>query len=437
MTNKFTKTILIWAVCLLASFAGAGTAKAQSQQLQVDFGSDPLFPNVENFAPGDSVSNTMTVANLTDEPSQIGLELLDNTDCSQDCLAEKLYLKVKSNGSVLLNDPLTSLYEAGQVSLEEIGAGSEVDYELMVFFERGAGDNYQDTSAGFDLRVGIFGEEAVSEEVSSGGDSNSQTGTSGGDSSFLSTQNLRISDIQVSLISSSRAQISWQTNKQASSRVIYSPESHLPSLNPEDPPNYGYSYSTQEFDSPVSSHGVILHSVVLKDLIPDTTYYYRCVSHASPPTIARRGQFTTPEQDLNKEVKGDKEVAREDEGGKTSDGSAEIDPDPSPQQQVKADKEIPVQDDLVITPADPSLEKKQARTDRATGEETAQDGDDPSSREAEPGGGSVAAAESEGGLLVGWARNLWWLWLVIAAALLLWLFLVYKRRKKRRAGESE
>ncbi len=82
--------------------------------------------------------------------------------------------------------------------------------------------------------------------------------------------------------------ITWITNKDATSRVIYSSElePHLLQLN--NPPDYGYAHSTAEDSTKVQSH-----SVSISGLEPGLTYFYRCVSHTSPEeTISTEHSFT-------------------------------------------------------------------------------------------------------------------------------------------------
>lgn len=299
--NKFLKIILssfILTVCFSSVFALK--ANAQSDEIDVNFNSDPLFKNVGNFAPGDKVSSGVEVVNKTQEAMQIGLELTDNTDCNQDCLAEALYLSVKKNGNVLINSSLSAIYESGEVLLDELEGNSDADYDLTVSFEEDAGDSYQGGFAGFDLRVGVFGKESISEEVSSSG--------GGGGSSFF-VQGLKISNESASVTSGKNIEITWTTSKKSTSRVIYSPSNLPHNLKPNTPPNYGYAYSTGETDNPADLNGVTFHKVVLVDLMPNTKYYFRCVSHASPDTVSRERSFTTGdfEKPADEEVKNHKE----------------------------------------------------------------------------------------------------------------------------------
>ena len=52
-------------------------------------------------------------------------------------------------------------------------------------------------------------------------------------------------------IEEDQATITWDTNKGATSRVIYSAESEPHTLQLDNPPNYGYAHSTIENTTPV------------------------------------------------------------------------------------------------------------------------------------------------------------------------------------------
>lgn len=83
------------------------------------------------------------------------------------------------------------------------------------------------------------------------------------------------------------ATITWTTDQLSTSRVIYDTVSHG-SLG--SAPNYGYAFSSAEFDSVVK---VTKHSVFITGLTPGTTYYFRAVSHGSPESVGSETSFAT------------------------------------------------------------------------------------------------------------------------------------------------
>lgn len=86
---------------------------------------------------------------------------------------------------------------------------------------------------------------------------------------------------------SSSAIVTWSTDRQASSRVVYDTLSHSVSASSA---NYGYAYSSSTFDT---NPKVLSHSVTLTELAGDTTYYYRTVSAGSPVAISEERTFRT------------------------------------------------------------------------------------------------------------------------------------------------
>lgn len=106
-----------------------------------------------------------------------------------------------------------------------------------------------------------------------------------------------ISQEQTAEHSSDSAIITWTTDRPATSRVIYDTVSH-PKLGTSTCPSpledlncYGYAFSTPEQDLVPM---VREHSVTITGLSPETTYYYRTVSRASPEQIGQEQSFSTP-----------------------------------------------------------------------------------------------------------------------------------------------
>ena len=92
-------------------------------------------------------------------------------------------------------------------------------------------------------------------------------------------------------VEETQATIEWTTSYLSTSRVIYDVVSGV--FDFSNPPNYGYTFSTLEEDTPASLNGVTRHMVVITGLAPGTTYYFRTISHASPDTIGFESTFTT------------------------------------------------------------------------------------------------------------------------------------------------
>lgn len=134
------------------------------------------------------------------------------------------------------------------------------------------------------------------------------SGGGGGGGSFIAS-GLTISNETVLSVGINTITITWNTNLNSTSRVIYSPQGFPHLLQVNNPPNYGYVFSTDE-----DSSKVIKHTVIIAGLTSGTTYYYRTVSHASTDTISREYSFITL---------GEKEVQTEEKtetGAETEEG---------------------------------------------------------------------------------------------------------------------
>ncbi|MDP3792525.1 MAG: hypothetical protein Q8Q89_02230 [bacterium] len=97
----------------------------------------------------------------------------------------------------------------------------------------------------------------------------------------------QISEQESSSVTENSFTVEWDTDKPATSRIIYDTISH-PNLG--EAPNYGYAFSTPEQDLEPK---VISHSVVVNDLTTNTTYYYRTISAASPESVGGESSTTT------------------------------------------------------------------------------------------------------------------------------------------------
>ena len=113
--------------------------------------------------------------------------------------------------------------------------------------------------------------------------------------------------------------VEWTTDKPATSRVIYDTISHS---ELGEAPNYGYAFSTPEQD--VDPNKVLEHSVALTDLTPDSVYYYRAVSAASPESVGEEGSASTPPQPSNEDEGGGNENNNGGGGGGGGGGAGDI-----------------------------------------------------------------------------------------------------------------
>ncbi|HCR36358.1 TPA: hypothetical protein DIU22_04970 [Candidatus Woesebacteria bacterium] len=192
-----------------------------------------------------------------------------------------------------LPNVFSDFLSAGPVSLSALDSGSTT-YTFEVSFLDSTDNDYQGKSLGFDLCIGFSGgnlqcgDTVVSgEDGDGGGGSISGSGSGSIVLTIFNEQALNISSVDESGI----ATITWNTNKLATSQVIYGPTPPAYILDIVEPylGYFGYPLGTVE-----DTTKVINHSVSLTGLIPGQTYVYRVVSRASPPTISPEHQFTVP-----------------------------------------------------------------------------------------------------------------------------------------------
>ena len=275
--NKF-KTILIISIAVLGAVFLFASPVSANGNLVVVFENSPLF-NEASFLPGDTVTRWVRVTNNSGQTQRIGTQAI-NVD-NDDHLGDVMHLEIREG----LNPPiytgtLSAFFAVGEIYLSELANGANITYDYSITFDSNAGDDYQGKGLGFDFYIGFLG-ESISTEIPVGGD-----GGGGGGGSY--TAGLIISDEAIITIGSDFVTITWKTNLNSTSRVIYSLISSAPVFNSGNPPNYGYANSTIE-----DVNKVVNHSVTINGLSSGTNYVFRCVSHASPDTISPEYIFTT------------------------------------------------------------------------------------------------------------------------------------------------
>lgn len=265
--NKLQKITLISLLVLFAPvFAQAADLVVQFEQ------GPPLFDEV-NFFPGQSVTRWVDVANNSSESKVVVVKATNYSSCSGVCLSDQLELEISDGTSVLYGPvSLTEFFTADEKKIDDLANGNTQRYYFKITFLSGAGNEYQGKAISFDFEIGFFGQETIG----------------GGGGSFGGDSGLIIFHENALLADSNQADIIWETNRQATSRVIYSSQYEPHTLNLNNPPNYGYSRSTVEDPAPVFSH-----FVNIAGLDAGVTYYYRVVSRGSF-AVSVEHSFTVP-----------------------------------------------------------------------------------------------------------------------------------------------
>ncbi len=276
--NKIFSIILS---CLIF-FSLTGSAKAAigpPPDLVVDFENTPLFSEA-NFAPGNTVTRFIKVINNTLTSQKIGMEAIKQNN--PDALAEQFDLLITQGAATVYHKSLKDFFSDGQIFLTSLDAGAQTQYDLAMTLSSGTGNDFQNKQVGFDLVVGFIGDEGGTTD-----NPGTPTNTSGGGGGLPQGLTIYENQILVEVSGSTTATISWTTSYNSTSQVIYSVDT---GSDPFVflPPLYGYSFMSAENSTMVTSH-----SVFLTGLTPATTYRFRVISHASPPTVSFGHTFTT------------------------------------------------------------------------------------------------------------------------------------------------
>lgn len=288
-----TRGNILSGVIIAAALFVVTPARAAPDDLIVEFQATPLFSEA-NFLPGNDIVRWAKVTNNTADTRPIAVEAINTSD--PDGLGDVLDIGIYENGvQRYATTTLAAFFGAGEVVLSNVaGNGGNTRYDFVVSFKSSAGDPYQGKSVGFDILVGFQGEGGGDGGNGNGagpqgdGGGNGGGGVSGGGPQGLSIFN---EETAAAVAGETTALIQWATSYRSTSRVVYGTAPGL--FDYTILPNYGYPFSTPEFDTPANAAGVLNHAVTITGLTPGTIYYYRTISHASPDTISREQHFTT------------------------------------------------------------------------------------------------------------------------------------------------
>ncbi len=282
---KATEKIYIILIAISGLLFPVSFALAQTDNLVAEFEQSPLFSEA-NFLPGGSVTRWIKVTNNSEETQRIAIEAINVSD--PDRLGDVLNLEIKEGETTLYNDALSEFFFEGEEYLSDLAHSATTQYDFTVSFYTGAGDAFQEKNLGFDILIGFQGTEGgILPGAGSGG------GGGGGGGGLPAGLTIQDQSVKITDIGETSVTITWLTSYHSTSQVVYGKagESHTLDLTDTSgsPPKYGYAHTTPEYD--ISSK-VTFHSVTITGLTPDTTYYYRTISHASL-AISQEYNFST------------------------------------------------------------------------------------------------------------------------------------------------
>ncbi|MCK5460096.1 lamin tail domain-containing protein [Candidatus Parcubacteria bacterium] len=268
-------------------------------------------------------------------------------------------------------------------------------------------------------------------------------GGGGGHSNFLTIHSEKLVETKSKIEDETEfatETITWHTNKPATSRVVYGT---LSVADIGEWPNLGYQYSTTE-----DLNKITFHEVVISGLLPNTTYYFRTISAASPAIYGKELFFTTPQLSEPQEIEDEQEDEPEDdkgeieeEGEKGEDEAGDSVEGADESSQEKTDgggiigegaqaaavvvlgEKLALVDDLPDDILDEDSEKDEAEEDEK--------------EQGIVGGEKIIAttsADSEDGGYDCWSE--WW-WLIILLLLIIAYFAYENYRIKEESRESE
>ena len=259
----------------------AALAQTPIDYLVVDFNPDILF-EVDNFLPGDSESGSAYVENNNEGVGEktIAIEAINvDNDIIYTATGERfgdaldLTIEEDSVLPLIFEGTLTEFFDAGEFVLSNLSNGANTTYNFLVTFRELVDEEYyQGKSLGFDVIIGFQGE-----------------GGGVGTGALPSGLTILNESILVTDITEYSATVLWTTSYLSTSQVIYAADGETYEFDLSET-NYGYPHAAPD---PEDSIKVTAHAVTITGLQENTTYYFRCISHASPPTISRSRSFTT------------------------------------------------------------------------------------------------------------------------------------------------
>ncbi len=129
---------------------------AHADNINVVFQATPLFSD-SNIVPGDTVTRSVTVTNTSGVSQDVYVKALNGV--STGSLGDKLLLTVTDGDATPISSlPLSTLVNgASQLLQSGLPDGSTATYDFSIYFDSSAGNEYQNSTLGFDLCVGFEG----------------------------------------------------------------------------------------------------------------------------------------------------------------------------------------------------------------------------------------------------------------------------------------
>ncbi len=150
---------LVWASGGVSNFFKSSTAYAAGD-LTVDWGvpaGNPIF-TINNSAPGAIETRNVTVTNSSTSPKPIAVRGILSSETAS--LSGVLDITISKGGTILYGPKTLAQFFADSagpdgVPLETIAQGATEDYQIKLVFKQTAGNEFQNKSIVFDLKIGV------------------------------------------------------------------------------------------------------------------------------------------------------------------------------------------------------------------------------------------------------------------------------------------
>lgn len=228
-----------------------------------------------NLIPGATVAGSIAIENTTGATQKTGLQIFNPTGDFALFASEMTY---NVTGDFVATGEMGDLESLLQMSDVADNATGNFGFSLTLN-EDAPQDPLMGKGFGFTLCVGFVGSEPVCGVAFVPPTSGGGGGGSGGGSGTI--VKLQISNENAAPLGIDTATITWDTNRAATSQVVYGLASSGPyTLNESNLPNLGYPFGTTETNTNVDNH-----TVDLSGLNAGETYLYRVVSTRNGDTV--------------------------------------------------------------------------------------------------------------------------------------------------------
>ncbi len=120
---------------------------------------EPIFPSSIIWYPGLEETRSFIVRNKSGESKTVLIEATNESETNE--MSKEYLFKVSENGTVLYGSSwgktLKNFWDVGELNLGSVGSWEKKTYDIGVLLPTSVGNNFQNKSANFDLKIGFEG----------------------------------------------------------------------------------------------------------------------------------------------------------------------------------------------------------------------------------------------------------------------------------------